>query len=104
MHYHPMIRLYFILFSVFWQQNIEKHLKNPNICVTIVLVFEKEGFSMDDEKNEKQNEERKEIRVVSGDPKDLDISPVYDHIEIEKPTKEKKKQTIIVPEEKKNNN
>lgn len=58
---------------------------------------------MDDEKNEKQKEERREIRVISGDPNDLDISPVYDHIEIEKPTKEKKKQTIIVPEEKKNN-
>ena len=102
MHYHPMIQLYFILFSVFWQQNIEKHLKNPTFCVTIVLDFEKECFPMDDEKNENQNEERREIRVVSGNPDDLDISPVYDHIEIEKPTKEKKKQTIIVPEEKKN--
>ena len=48
------------------------------------------------------DENKKEIKVVSGDGKDLDISPVYDHIEIEKPTKEKKKQTIIVPEEKKN--
>ena len=47
---------------------------------------------MDDEKNENQTEERREIRVVSGNPDDLDISPVYDHIEIEKPTKEKKKQ------------
>ena len=44
---------------------------------------------MDDEKNENQTEERREIRVVSGNPDDLDISPVYDHIEIEKPTKEK---------------
>ena len=50
--------------------------------------------------NEIQKEEKKEIRVVSGNPKDLDISPVYDHIEIEKPTTEKKKN-IIVPEEKK---
>jgi len=57
---------------------------------------------MEEERNENeiQKEEKKEIRVVSGNPKDLDISPVYDHIEIEKPTTEKKKN-IIVPEEKK---
>lgn len=55
---------------------------------------------MEEEKNENQKEEKKEIRIVSGNPKDLDISPVYDHIEIEKPTAEKKKN-IIVPEEKK---
>ena len=36
--------------------------------------------------------------MITGDG-DLDISPVYDHIEIEKPTKEKKKQTIIEDQE-----
>ena len=54
---------------------------------------------MEDPKNEEKREEPKEIRVVSGNPKDLDIPPVYDHIEIQKPTNEKKKH-IIVPEEK----
>ena len=54
---------------------------------------------MEDPKNEEKREEPKEIRVVSGNPKDLDISPVYDHIEIQKPTNEMKKH-IIVPEEK----
>ena len=45
--------------------------------------------------------ENKKIEVVNGDGKDLEISPVYEHIEIEKPKEEKKKQNIIIPEEKK---
>lgn len=54
---------------------------------------------MEKQENENGKENRQEIRIVSGDPKDLDISPVYEHINIEKPTQEKKKH-IVVPEEK----
>ncbi|MBR1802779.1 MAG: hypothetical protein IJ777_02255 [Clostridia bacterium] len=46
---------------------------------------------MDDEK-----EEKKEIEVVTGDG-ELTISPVYEHIEVEKP-KPKEQREIIVPE------
>ena len=46
-------------------------------------------------------EEKKKIEVVSGDGKDLDISPVYEHLEVEKPRDDKKKENIIIPEEKK---
>ncbi len=46
-------------------------------------------------------EEKKKIEVVSGDGKDLDISPVYQHLEIEKPKEEKKKENIVIPEKKK---
>lgn len=49
-----------------------------------------------DEKNPKK------IEVVNGDGKDLDISPVYDHIDIENPRKNKENKKIIVPEEKRN--
>lgn len=45
--------------------------------------------------------EQKEIEVVNGDGKDLDISPVYQHLEVEKPKEEKSKENIIIPEEKK---
>ena len=45
--------------------------------------------------------ENKKIEVVNGDGKDLEISPVYEHLEVEKPKEEKKKQNIIIPEEKK---
>lgn len=45
-------------------------------------------------------DEKKKIEVVTGDGKDLDISPVYQHLEVEKP-KEEKKENIIIPEEKK---
>lgn len=45
-------------------------------------------------------EENKKIEVVTGDGKDLDISPVYKHLEVEKP-KEEKKEKIVIPEEKK---
>ena len=46
-------------------------------------------------------EEKKKIEVVNGDGKDLDISPVYKHLEVEKPKSEEKKKNIVIPEEKK---
>ena len=45
-------------------------------------------------------EKQKKIEIVSGDGKDLDISPVSEYIEIEKP-KPKGKDEIVIPEEKK---
>ena len=46
-------------------------------------------------------ESKKEIKIISGNGKDLNISPVYDHIDIEKPIIEKEKKKIIIPQEKK---
>lgn len=46
-------------------------------------------------------DEKKKIKVVTGDGKDLDISPVYNHLEVEKPKEDKKKENIIIPKEKK---
>lgn len=43
-----------------------------------------------------ENEE-KELEVVSGTGKELDISPVYDHIKLDKPSNVDTKQEIIVP-------
>ena len=55
---------------------------------------------IDDKKiNDEEKNEKKEIEVITGDG-NLDISPVYDHIDIEKPDEKGKKQ-IIIPEEKK---
>ncbi len=48
--------------------------------------------------------EPKKIEIVPGDKKDLedlDISPVYQHIDIEKPKEEKEKKNIVIPKEKK---
>ena len=45
-------------------------------------------------------DEKKKIEVVTGDGKDLDISPVYQHLEVEKP-KDEKKENIVIPKEKK---
>lgn len=46
--------------------------------------------------------EPKKIEVVNGDGKKLDISPVYEHLNVAKPkTNEETKKKIIVPEEKK---
>ena len=45
--------------------------------------------------------EPKKIEIVSGNGNDLNISPVYDHIDIEKPKEEKEKKKIVIPEEKK---
>lgn len=45
-------------------------------------------------------EEKKNLEVVSGNGKDLDISPVYDHLNVAKPKSTKEKPTsIIIPKE-----
>lgn len=52
---------------------------------------------MDDEE-----EEKKGIEVVSGDGTEIEISPVYDHIILDKPNNNnEKKGNIIIPKEKK---
>lgn len=44
----------------------------------------------------------KEIKIISGDKKDLNISDVQDTISLEKPKKKiSKEQKIIIPTEKK---
>ena len=50
-----------------------------------------------------EDEEKKEkkIEVVIGNGEDLNISPAYDHIDIEKPKEDKEKKDIIIPVEKK---
>lgn len=45
--------------------------------------------------------ESKKIEIVSGNGKNLNISPVYNHIDIEKPKEEKEKKKIIIPGDKK---
>ena len=50
--------------------------------------------------DEQNNIEKRDIEIIQGNG-DLDISPVYDHIDIEKPDKEKEKKDIVIPEEKK---
>lgn len=45
-------------------------------------------------------DEKRKIEIITGDGKDLEISPVYEHLEVEKP-KDEKKENIVIPEEKK---
>lgn len=50
-----------------------------------------------------EEEKKKDIEIVQGDGKDLKISPVYDHIKLDKPEKnENNDKKIIIPEKKKN--
>lgn len=50
----------------------------------------------------KEDKKNKQIEVVSGDGKDLDISPVRTHISASKPKiEEKKDKKIIIPKEEK---
>ena len=52
-----------------------------------------------------KNEQEKGIKVISVDGANLDISPVYEHIDAAKPKiNEKKPKNIIVPAEKKADN
>lgn len=57
---------------------------------------------MDNEQEE--DKKKKEIEIVNGDGKDLNISPVYNHIKIDKPDNTTdKNQKIVVPKSKKDN-
>ncbi len=47
-----------------------------------------------------EEKKNKKIEVISGG-NSLNISPVYDHIDIEKPKEKKEKKTVIIPKEKK---
>ena len=47
-------------------------------------------------------EEKKDIEIVSGDGTDLNISPVYDNLNIAKPEEDTNtKKNVIIPEVKK---
>ena len=61
----------------------------------------KENEETTKEENSSDEGNDKKIEVVIGDGTDLDISPAYDHIDIEKPKENKDKKEIIIPVEKK---
>ena len=50
-----------------------------------------------------EDEKNKDIDVVTGDGTEIEISPVYDHIILDKPEKKEKKEKIVIPKEKKSN-
>lgn len=56
------------------------------------------GFNMENKENLKK--EQKDIKIITGTGEDLDISPVYDHIKMDKPKKDTNKK-IIVPKKSK---
>ena len=47
-----------------------------------------------------ENNNPKKIEIISGNGKNLNISPVYNHIDIEKPKEKKEKKQIIIPKKK----
>ena len=48
------------------------------------------------------NDENKDIEIVSGNGKDLDISPVYENLDNANPEEDTNtKKNVIIPEEKK---
>ncbi len=48
------------------------------------------------------DKEKKDLEVVTGDGSNLNISPVYEDINVARPQpKDKKPKNIIIPEEKK---
>ena len=51
-----------------------------------------------------EDEKNIDIDVVSGDGTEIEISPVYDHIILDKPEKKDKKEKIVIPKEIKSNN
>ena len=48
-----------------------------------------------------KEEDKKEIEVISGDDSELEISTVYDHINLDKVREKPEKKNIIIPEVKK---
>ncbi len=57
------------------------------------------------ESTDEENTNKKEIEVITGDGENLDISPVYSHIKIDKPdVNRNKNRKIIIPKSKEENN
>ena len=54
--------------------------------------------------DENENKKNEDMNVVAGDGSEIKISPVYDHIILDKPKKKTKKQQIFIPKEKKSDN
>ncbi len=52
---------------------------------------------------DENEEEKRNIDVISGDGSEIDISPVYDHVILDKPNKNEKKEKIVIPKEIKEN-
>ena len=46
-----------------------------------------------------ERDERKELKIVSGDGSELDISPAYEHLKDTKKAGEDKPKNIVVPKE-----
>ena len=51
--------------------------------------------------SEESKDEKIEIEIVKGDGSELDVSPVFEHLNAVKPKKEDKKKKIIIPKVKK---
>lgn len=52
---------------------------------------------MEDKNNDSDNDEKKNIKIVNGDGKDLNISNVYDHIKNDNSNTDEKKKDIVIP-------
>ena len=52
---------------------------------------------------DENEEEKRDIDVISGDGSEIEISPVYDHVILDKPNKNEKKEKIVIPKEIKEN-
>ena len=52
---------------------------------------------------DKKDEEKRDIDVVTGDGSEINISHVYDHVILDKPSKNEKKEKIVIPKEIKDN-
>ena len=59
--------------------------------IYVTMKKKKRGDNMSDDRK---------IEVINGNGEDLEISQVYDHLDIEKPNTEKKKE-IVIPKAKK---
>lgn len=53
---------------------------------------------------DENEEEKRDIDVISGDGSEIEISPVYDHVILDKPNKKDKKEQIVIPKEIKEDN
>ena len=63
-----------------------------------------DNHNVDSFEEEEEKKEKKDIEVVTGNGDNLDISPVYDHVKIDKPDVNRdKNKKIIIPNAKEDN-
>ena len=100
--YDERVVIHDIIEEILSEDDYETNYEIENIMKDFEFTMKggHEPMNIEDEEEEKKE---KDIEIINGDGKDLEISPVYDHIKMDKNNNQNSKnEKIVIPENKKN--